>query len=276
MRCSEARGDGPFVLTKYGIFDIIIMVMQMARTAREKSERGIYHIMLRGIDRQLIFLDDEDNSHFVEVLSQCREMSGFRLFAYCLMGNHVHMLLQTEREPIDLVMKRIGTRYSVWFNSKYGRVGHLFQDRYKSEAIHDDSYYLTALRYILNNPVKAGICARAEEYPYSSAREYYTGERTGMTDTAFAETITGGHDTLMEFLTAPNEDVCMDDTRGRITDREAMELLRKTVGKKDLAVCKRAAVKDPDKFIPMLREAGLSIRQISRTTGLTVGIVRKY
>ena len=68
----------------------------------------------------------------------------------------------------------------------------------------------------------------------------------------------------------------MEDTRGRITDREAMELLRKTVGKKDLAVCKRAAVKDPDKLIPMLREAGLSIRQISRKTGLTVGIVRKY
>ena len=252
------------------------MVMQMARTAREKSESGIYHIMLRGIDRQLIFLDDEENLHFVEVLSQCREMSGFRLFAYCLMGNHVHMLLQAEREPIDLVMKRIGTRYSVWFNSKYGRVGHLFQDRYKSEAIHDDSYYLTALRYILNDPVKAGICVRAEEYPYSSAREYYTGESTGMTDTAFAETITGGHDALLEFLTAPNEDVCMDDTRGRITDREAMELLRKTAGKKDLAVCKKAIAKDPDKFIPMLREAGLSIRQISRTTGLTVAIVRKY
>ncbi len=213
---------------------------------------------------------------FLSVIRQYGEMSGFRVFAYCLTGNRVHMLLQADEEPIDLVMKRIGTRYSVWFNTEYGRVGHLFQDRYRSEAIHDDSYYLTVLRYILNNPVKAGICARAEEYPYSSAREYDTGERTGMTDTAFAETITGGHDALMEFLTEPNEDVCMDDTRGRINDREAVELLRKTAGKKDLTVCKRAAAKDPDKFIPMLREAGLSIRQISRTTGLTVGIVRKY
>ena len=111
----------------------------MARCAREKSESNIYHVMLRGIDRQGIFLDDEDDLRFLSVIRQCHELSGFRLFAYCLMGNHVHMLLQTEREPIDLVMKRIGPRYSVWFNSKYGRVGHLFQDRYKSEAIHDDS-----------------------------------------------------------------------------------------------------------------------------------------
>ena len=252
------------------------MVIMMARGAREKSESNIYHVMLRGIDRQGIFLDDEDALRFLTVISQCRELGGFRLFAYCLMGNHAHMLLQAEREPIDLVMKRIGTRYSVWFNSKYGRAGHLFQDRYKSEAIHDDSYYLTALRYILNNPVKAGICVRAEEYPYSSAREYYAGESKGMTDITFAETITGGHDALMKFLTAPNEDVCMDDTQGRINDREAIEMLRETVGKKDLAVCKRAAAKDPEKFIPMLREAGLSIRQISRMTGLIVSIVRKY
>ena len=71
------RGDGPFVLTKQGIFDIIIMVMQMARTAREKSESGIYHILLRGIDRQGKFPEDEDDPRFLSVIGQCRELSVF-------------------------------------------------------------------------------------------------------------------------------------------------------------------------------------------------------
>ena len=76
-------------------------VVAMPRTAREKSEQNIYHVMLRGIDRQQIFLDQEDDQRFLQVLRQCREISGFSLFAYCLMGNHVHLLLQTGQEPLE-------------------------------------------------------------------------------------------------------------------------------------------------------------------------------
>ena len=81
----------------------------MARKAREKSEQNIYHVMLRGINRQQIFMDEEDNRHFLQVLWQCREISGFSVFAYCLMGNHVLLLMQTGKEPLEQVMKRIGT-----------------------------------------------------------------------------------------------------------------------------------------------------------------------
>lgn len=249
------------------------MVMAMARKAREKSEQNIYHVMLRGINRQQIFMDDEDNRQFLKVLWQCREISGFSLFAYCLMGNHVHLLLQTGKEPLEQVMKRIGTRYVVWYNSKYERIGHLFQDRYKSEAVKDKAYFATVLRYILNNPVKAGICGKAADYSLSSAQDYLKGK--GMTDTAFAEAMLG-RDSLLEYLRAPCEDICMDDTPIGMGDRAAVQVLCKITDTVDVEKSKRIISERPDRFIPALRAAGLSIRQISRLTGVSFGIVRKY
>ena len=245
----------------------------MAPKAREKNEQNIYHVMLRGINRQQIFMDEEDNRQFLKVLVKCREISGFSLFAYCLMGNHVHLLLQTGKEPLEQVMKRIGTRYAVWYNNKYERTGHLFQDRYRSEAVKDEVYYFTVLRYILNNPVKAGICHKATDYSLSSARDYLTGN--GMTDTAFAEAILG-RDALLEYLRAPCEDICMDDTPTRMGDRTAAQVLYKITDTTNVEESKRMVSERPDQFIPALRAAGLSIRQISRLTGVSLGIVRKY
>ena len=108
--------------------------------------------MVRGIDRQIIFNNDEDYSKYVEILRECKAISKFKLFAYCLMDNHVHLLLKAEDEDLSQIFKRIGVRYVYWYNWKYNRRGHLFQDRYRSEAVEDDSYFLTVLRYIHQNP----------------------------------------------------------------------------------------------------------------------------
>lgn len=244
----------------------------MARSAREKSESNIYHVMLRGINKQQIFMDEEDNRHFLKVLEQCREISLFRLYAYCLMGNHVHILLQTAGEPLEQVMKRIGTRFVVWYNQKYSRTGHLFQDRYRSEPVQDNGYFLTVLRYILNNPVKAGICSSAESYPWSSDADYI--HREGITDISFAESITG-RDALLEYLRGASDDTCMDDEPTRPNDKEAQEIIRNTVGISDWTECLKAVSGHPDKYVRALRKAGLSIRQISRLTGLSISTVRK-
>ena len=107
----------------------------MPRQARKKSENGIYHIMFRGINKQQIFQENEDYRKFLNVVKECKEISGFKLFAYCLMGNHAHLLLKEGNENLDLIVKRIGSRYVYWYNTKYKRAGHLFQDRYKSEPI---------------------------------------------------------------------------------------------------------------------------------------------
>ena len=139
----------------------------MPRHARKRTDSNIYHVMLRGINRQQVFLETDDNELFVEILKECKAISGFKLYACCRMGNHVHLLIKTGEEDISQVMKRIGIRFVQSINQKYGRSGHLFQDRYKSEAVQDDPYFLTLIRYNHQNPVKAGLTATVADYPYS-------------------------------------------------------------------------------------------------------------
>ena len=103
------------------------------------SDSCIYHVMLRGINRQDIFEDEEDFLRFLAVLKECKEISGYELYAYCLMANHIHLLIRTGKEPLDLIFKRLGSRFVYWYNLKYRRTGHLFQDRYRSEPVEDDS-----------------------------------------------------------------------------------------------------------------------------------------
>ena len=110
----------------------------MPRQARKKSANGIYHIILRGINQQQIYEETEDYHKFIGILKDCQVLSGFKLYAYCLMGNHVHMMIKVEGESLEQIIKRIGGRYVYWYNSKYSRVGHLFQDRFKSEPIEDN------------------------------------------------------------------------------------------------------------------------------------------
>lgn len=141
----------------------------MTRLARKKSSSGIYHVMLRGNERKAVFMDEADKNRFVEIMLQKRETAANYLYAYCVMDNHVHMVVR-EREngqELNTLMKRIGVSYATYFNKKYNRVGHVFQDRYKSEVIEDDAYLLSVIRYIHQNPVKAGLVS-GEKYKWSS------------------------------------------------------------------------------------------------------------
>ena len=132
----------------------------MPRTARKKSKSGIYHIIMRGINRQTIFEDEEDCAQFLEALQRYKEKSNYQVYAYCLMGNHVHLLVKIGIELLEQVMRRLCGSYVYWYNNKYQRVGNLFQDRFKSEPVEDDQYFQIVQRYIHQNPVKAGLSSR--------------------------------------------------------------------------------------------------------------------
>lgn len=143
----------------------------MARQARIKSESGIYHVMLRGNERRQVFLDDEDKQRFMEIMLQKMQSAAGRLYAFCILDNHVHMVCQEVGQPLYILMKRIGVTYAAYFNKKYNRIGHVFQDRFRSEAIEDESYLLSAIRYVHKNPVKlAGEFTI--DYPWSSYSWY--------------------------------------------------------------------------------------------------------
>ncbi len=143
----------------------------MPRYPRKYSKTGIYHIMLRGNERKDIFIDEEDKGKFIKIVFKKKADEAFKLYAYCIMGNHLHLVIQEQKEPISRIVKKITTSYAYYFNNKYKRVGHLFQDRYKSETIEDEPYLLSVIRYVHNNPEKAEI-TKKEKYKWSSYSNY--------------------------------------------------------------------------------------------------------
>ncbi len=155
----------------------------MPRRGRNKSKSGIYHVMVRGINRQNIFDDEEDRQKYITLLQKTKEISQCEFYGYCLMSNHVHMLVREGKEEISQIMKRIGVSYAYWFNGKYERSGHLFQDRYKSESVEDDSYLLAVLRYLHQEPVKTRLVDIIGDYPWSSYNAYIAKNPEGLIDT---------------------------------------------------------------------------------------------
>ena len=248
----------------------------MPRQARRKSKTGIYHIMLRGINQQQIFEDSEDFEKFLQVLNDCKVISEFKIFAYCLMGNHIHLLIQELKEPIEQFMKRIATRFVYWYNIKYQRVGHLFRDRFKSEPVEDDAYFLTVLRYIHQNPIKAGFCKKIEQYQYSSFNEFFS--RNYLIDTEFVFGIIPKDD-FIAFNNAPSSDRCLeieDKPLVKVTDEQAQKIIQRYSNCKNVAEFQTLDIKARDKYLKKFKENGLSIRQISRLTGVSFGTVRKF
>ena len=146
----------------------------MPRRSRKQIESNIYHIMLRGNERKNIFSDEEDKQRIIDTILKVKKDGEFSLYAFCVMDNHLHIVLKEGSSTLARTLKQIGTSYAYYYNHKHKRVGHVFQDRFKSEGIRDDGQWLEVIRYIHNNPVKAGIVERAADYPWSSYR-YYTG-----------------------------------------------------------------------------------------------------
>lgn len=159
----------------------------MPRYRRILSENGTYHVMIRGNERKNLFLDEEDKQRFIEILTAKKRDAGFLIYAYCLMDNHVHLLVRESAEGLATMMKRINVSYVYYFNQKNHRTGHLFQDRFKSEPIDNERYLLAVLRYIHNNPVKAGIAEKPGQYKWSSYNSYLNPHKseTKMVDTEF-------------------------------------------------------------------------------------------
>ncbi len=248
----------------------------MSRQARKQAESGIYHIMLRGIDRQQIFEDMQDDLVFLQILQECRMLCGYKLYAYCLMGNHVHMLIKVENDPLETIFKRICGRYVYWYNVKYDRIGHLFQDRFRSEPVEDDTYFLTVLRYIHQNPVKAGLCRKLEDYPYSSYSEYLSGSDS--VDTAFALQLLPLEE-FIRFNNAPNNDRCLEiaeKQKRAVTDDAAREIIFKYTHCSTLLAFQKLDEKQKRRSVGKIHEKGVSIRQLSRLTGTSKGIIEKW
>lgn len=148
----------------------------MPRQPRKLGNSKVYHVIFKGIDDQDIFYDDKDRRYFIKQLKEIKKDNDFNLYAYCLMGNHVHLVLRAEDANFSNVIKRLIIRYAYYFNQKYMRKGPLIQDRFKSKNVEDLRYFLEVCRYVHRNPEKAGI-AKTSEYEWSSYHEYIGEEK---------------------------------------------------------------------------------------------------
>lgn len=288
----------------------------MARQARDRSELKVYHAILRGVNKQQIFECTEDYEHFVRILQrQCGlpvetrpsrvqahypidtedETSSYilkepgtiperhcYLYAWCLMGNHVHLLIKESDEPIGDVMKRISSSYVYYYNHKYDRVGHLFQERFKSQPVEDWQYFLTLLRYIHQNPLKPQLVSNLNDYPWSSWLEYTDNHPLPFSSTqAVLSRISLNEltDLVNELLTDDEEKDFLDaEERPQhpiTTDSEIWDLIQTICGATNATEFQALPRPQQKHYLYLLHEQGAGPRTLSRLTGVPYSIVQR-
>jgi REP element-mobilizing transposase RayT len=142
----------------------------MTRPLRVEVAGGVYHVTSRGDGREDIFLDDDDRRQFLALLHHTIGRFGWRCLAYCLMTNHYHLLIETPAPNLARGMRHLNGVYTQRFNRRHSRVGHVFQGRYKAIVVQKDAHLLELCRYVVLNPVRAGMVKRVQDWPWSSYR----------------------------------------------------------------------------------------------------------
>lgn len=143
----------------------------MGRQRRAVSSTKLYHVVLKSLDSRMMVHDDEDKEIFVRKLFEAQDRGEFRVVAYCLMDNHFHLIIR-ESERLGKSIKRFTVSYVSYYHDKYGTTGHFFENRYYSEPIESEDYLYRAVRYVHQNPQKAGMVKGLADYQWSSYREY--------------------------------------------------------------------------------------------------------
>lgn len=154
----------------------------MGRRPRVEIKGGIYHVIQRGNNREYIFRKSEDKNYLLELVKYYKEPSNFELHGFVIMDNHYHMIVKPVDARLQDIMHRINNKFSKYFNRNNRRTGHVFENRYKGILVKDQKYLLSLLRYVHQNPVKANICERVKDYPWSSDAFYRSNRQGGLVD----------------------------------------------------------------------------------------------
>ena len=158
----------------------------MPRNARKEIYSEIFHIMIQGINKEYIFKNDTEINTYLKYLKERLNDRNLKIIAYCIMNNHAHFLIHTnDIMEISKLMSQVNTKYAIFYNKINNRCGFVFRNRYKSEQILTYSHLISCIEYIHNNPVKAGICDKKEDYQYSSYNNYKNNDKILNTYTLF-------------------------------------------------------------------------------------------
>ncbi len=259
----------------------------MTRRPRLQSQNGIYHVMLRGVNRQQIFENEDDYQKFIFILHDMTSPKDelkhplparCAFFSYCLMPNHVHLLIQEKSEKLSKTVKQIASRYALYYNNRYEHFGHLFQDRFKSEPVNTYSYFITLIRYIHQNPVAAKLCNKVEDYRWSSWHEFISvPDRISQICSVPAVLTRISLDDLKEQVQTPlpkaQQMLEFDRYRGCAPDESVIEFLKSTYklnSPKDIQLYTKER---RDEILKSAKAFGASTRQLSRLTSISEYII---
>lgn len=251
------------------------------RPLRHDLSSEYVHVTQRGLGRRLIFEDDTDRRFFLKTLKEKSTDSYVFILAWCLMENHVHLLVKARQADLSKMMQRLGTSYAQYFNGRHGHVGKVFQNRFSSQAVEADAHLLTAIRYIHRNAEDAGTTA-PQDYPWSSYREII-GENVdveglGLCDVATTIGLFGSIEEFKRFHEVEDEwdgFARIDTYRPRLSDDDAREIAIKHYGVNFSDHLASLPKKERDDALRLLKDLGISIRQLERLTGIGRGPIAK-
>ncbi len=144
----------------------------MPRFPRNFIKTSFFHVITQGLNKSYIFDEVQDIKYYINTMYTLTKEHNIKIIAYCIMNNHAHILIEAKiLEDLSKYMQRLNTRYGIYFNKRHNRIGYVFRDRYKAEGIYSEKHLYNCIGYIYNNPVKAGICKKARDYPYSNYKD---------------------------------------------------------------------------------------------------------
>lgn len=253
----------------------------MPRISRQKSTTKVYHIILRGNAKQDIFLDKQDFGKFLKEICNTKEKYQYELYAYCLMTNHVHLILHDKNDNLSKALQSLTVSYSSYWNKKYERVGHLFQNRFLSKNVETAEYLKNLCRYIHQNPVRAGI-ADIDKYPWSSYQEYT--KKSKIIDKRQILLLFKNNETeavkyfkdfhLVNLEQENIKDFMEYEIVPKLNDEQAMLYLKEILGIENLQQLANYDRIKRNEFLKKLKDvSGISKAQIGRLTGLSRRII---
>ena len=253
----------------------------MPRKPRIMSSTGIYHIILRSVNQHIIFEEDSDYRQFIYFMSVCKQKYEAAIYAYCLMDNHIHILLKIHPDKLSTFFQSLETRFVRWYNNKYLRSGHLFQDRFHSTPIECNEAFLSALVYIHNNPVKANVCRYSSEYRWSSHGAYY-GNNDFLVEPSLAYSIAGTRYALLQYFAKKtnrfDHDTFTNDhmhSKYFLTDEKALEVFKSVTKMSSTSEAACIPKTKRNEFIRTLKNSGLTTKQVARLIDVSESTVKR-
>ena len=253
----------------------------MPRNHRIMSSTGVYHIILRSINQHIIFEDDSDYQKFLFILKDCKKKYDIDIYAYCLMDNHIHMMIYAPSDKLSKFFQSLETRFVHWYNTKYLRFGHLFQDRFFSKPIECVKAFLSVLVYIHNNPVKANMCRYASEYRWSSYNAFY-GAKDPLVNVLFSYNIAGTKEFLLNYFSKEPDDsdnsLFENDHREKdhfFTDEKALQIFKSVTNLSSTSAATYLTKVKRNEYVRQLKKEGLTVRQIARTMDISESTIKR-